>query len=249
MADRYWVGGAGSWTQTTHWSTTSGGSSGASYPTSTDNAFFDGNSGAGSVNAINGACLNMDCTGYTGTITSSGGWTSIYGDLTLSSGGIYTAFTPKLLGSGSQSCTFASKTIATVYVEGDASNERTVTFNDAVTLSGNLLFNYGNGTTGGKAVTLKLKDGVTTTVGAFGMATSGPSSGRNTLCSTTAGTAATLSDFSGLNFVRYVNVADITASGGASWESVAESYDYGGNSGITGLIGPNANTLFFGDVA
>ena len=35
MADRYWVGGAGTWntTSTTNWSTASGGSSGASVPT------------------------------------------------------------------------------------------------------------------------------------------------------------------------------------------------------------------------
>lgn len=43
MADRYWVGGTGTWndTSTTVWSTTSGGSSGASVPTSADNVFFD----------------------------------------------------------------------------------------------------------------------------------------------------------------------------------------------------------------
>jgi hypothetical protein len=41
MADRYWVGGTGSWNSTTKWSTTSGGSSGASVPTASDNAIFD----------------------------------------------------------------------------------------------------------------------------------------------------------------------------------------------------------------
>lgn len=43
MADRYWVGGTGTWddTSTTVWSTTSGGSSGASVPTSADDVFFD----------------------------------------------------------------------------------------------------------------------------------------------------------------------------------------------------------------
>lgn len=50
MADRYWVGGAGNWSSTTKWSTTSGGASGASVPTSADNAIFDANSGtAGAV--------------------------------------------------------------------------------------------------------------------------------------------------------------------------------------------------------
>lgn len=43
MADRYWVGGTGTWdsTDTNVWSTTSGSGSGASVPTSTDNVFFD----------------------------------------------------------------------------------------------------------------------------------------------------------------------------------------------------------------
>lgn len=42
MANRYWVGNGGSWTDTAHWSTTSGGSGGASVPLETDNVFFDG---------------------------------------------------------------------------------------------------------------------------------------------------------------------------------------------------------------
>jgi hypothetical protein len=46
MADRYWVGGSGSWNSTTKWSATSGGASGASVPTASDNAIFDANSGA-----------------------------------------------------------------------------------------------------------------------------------------------------------------------------------------------------------
>jgi fibronectin-binding autotransporter adhesin len=45
MATRYWVGGAGNWSSTAKWSTTSGGSSGASVPTSADDVIFDANSG------------------------------------------------------------------------------------------------------------------------------------------------------------------------------------------------------------
>ena len=43
MADRYWVGGSGTWntTSTTNWSATSGGAGGASVPTVADNVFFD----------------------------------------------------------------------------------------------------------------------------------------------------------------------------------------------------------------
>jgi hypothetical protein len=44
--DRYWVGGSGSWSSTTKWSATSGGASGASVPTASDNAIFDANSAA-----------------------------------------------------------------------------------------------------------------------------------------------------------------------------------------------------------
>lgn len=43
MANRYWVGGTGTWntSSTTNWSSTSGGSSGASVPTASDSVFFD----------------------------------------------------------------------------------------------------------------------------------------------------------------------------------------------------------------
>jgi hypothetical protein len=46
MADRYWVGGTGTWdaTSTTNWATSSGGAGGASAPTSADNVIFDANS-------------------------------------------------------------------------------------------------------------------------------------------------------------------------------------------------------------
>lgn len=48
---RYWVGGTANWdgSNTANWSLTSGGSSGASVPTSTNEAVFDSNSGSGVV--------------------------------------------------------------------------------------------------------------------------------------------------------------------------------------------------------
>lgn len=54
MANRYWVGGAGTWdtTSTTHWSDTSGGPSGFSAPTISDDVFFDANSGTGVVTTV-----------------------------------------------------------------------------------------------------------------------------------------------------------------------------------------------------
>ena len=44
MANRYWIGNSGNWTDTSHWSATSGGAGGASVPTSADDAIFNASS-------------------------------------------------------------------------------------------------------------------------------------------------------------------------------------------------------------
>lgn len=51
MANRYWVGGSGTWdtTSTANWSATTGGTGGASAPGIADVAIFDANSGTGTV--------------------------------------------------------------------------------------------------------------------------------------------------------------------------------------------------------
>lgn len=63
MANRYWVGGTGIWdaSSTANWSTTSGGASGASAPTTADAVIFDANSGTGTATA--------QATATAGTIT------------------------------------------------------------------------------------------------------------------------------------------------------------------------------------
>lgn len=60
MANRYWVGGAGTWSSanTANWSTTSGGAGGASVPASTDDAIFDTNSGTGTVTTAASITVN-----------------------------------------------------------------------------------------------------------------------------------------------------------------------------------------------
>ena len=99
MANRYWVGGTGTWDPaSTSWSTTSGGSSGSAAPLATDNAIFDANSGGGTVTVLDGPggsgfspeCANLTCTGFTGSIDSSGNAININGNITLSVGGDYT---------------------------------------------------------------------------------------------------------------------------------------------------------------
>lgn len=86
MADRYWVGGSATWDSTagTKWATTSGGAGGASAPTSADNVFLDAASGAVTVTLSTGTCLDLNCTGFTGTL--AGSTLDIYGSMTLVSG-------------------------------------------------------------------------------------------------------------------------------------------------------------------
>ena len=95
MADRYWVGGTGTWdnTSTTNWSATSGGASGASAPTSVDNVFFDANSnvGIGTFTVTTGgttpACNNFLASGLDGAMTLTltvSVALNVYGDFTIS---------------------------------------------------------------------------------------------------------------------------------------------------------------------
>lgn len=86
-ATRYAVsGGTGNWNSTTNWSTTSGGASGASFPTSSDDVIFDANSGNLTVNVAS-ACLSFTGTGYTGILTiNTAILLTINGNITLGSG-------------------------------------------------------------------------------------------------------------------------------------------------------------------
>ena len=93
---RYWVGNGGTWSSTTHWSTSSGGSSGATVPLAQDTVIFDSNSiSSGSQTIIHdGQTLGLTCTFATvtnnptlqlpGAISST--LTSVFGNLTLGTG-------------------------------------------------------------------------------------------------------------------------------------------------------------------
>lgn len=81
MANRYWVGGTGNWSDTAHWSASSGGASGVSVPSETvsaaDNVFFDANSFSAdgqivTLDAGTPTTGNFDCTGLDQTVTIAG---------------------------------------------------------------------------------------------------------------------------------------------------------------------------------
>jgi hypothetical protein len=100
MANRYWVGGSGTWdtTSTTNWSTTDGGAGGASVPTAADSVFF---TQVGSYTVtMTGALTCLDFTTTNGPVTFTAGTTptlAISGSLTFVAGtvmgtGISTTF-------------------------------------------------------------------------------------------------------------------------------------------------------------
>lgn len=91
LPGRYWVGGAGNWDDTAHWSASSGGVGGASVSASTDDVYFDANSftAAGQIVTINVTAntKNMNWTGVANNPTLAGtSPLNITGSLTLVSG-------------------------------------------------------------------------------------------------------------------------------------------------------------------
>ena len=96
MANRYWVGGAGTWdTTTTHWSATSGGTAGASAPTASDSVFFD-RAGTYTVTLSTATALTcLDITVSAGTVTfaSTNATLAISGSMSLVAGTVWSATT------------------------------------------------------------------------------------------------------------------------------------------------------------
>ncbi len=74
MANRYWVGGTGNWSDTAHWSLTSGGSGGETVPSIAEDVLFD--SASGIITDIvtidaSSTALTLTTTGFIGTLTGT----------------------------------------------------------------------------------------------------------------------------------------------------------------------------------
>lgn len=160
MADRYWVGGTAIWDGTvgTKWSTTSGGSGGASIPTSADSVFFDQAGpytvqlGASTYQTLN--CLDFTISGANVTLTSVAGPPNIfiYGSFSIASTTVWNA--TQII--GNFVATTTGKTIN--------SNGVTVNFN-------NIIFNgVGGGWTLSGAFTVGTTRTITLTAGALDIA-------------------------------------------------------------------------------
>jgi hypothetical protein len=136
MANRFWVG-AGTWnsTNTANWSATSGGSTGASVPTSSDDVYFDVNSGNCTKATNITACNNLSFRGlsgssdYTATFTLNialnvGGGLILSPSMTLGN----TGFAFNFNGSGTYNIVSNGKTVTTNFSFG---NVGTWNFTDA----------------------------------------------------------------------------------------------------------------------
>lgn len=91
MALRYWVGGSGNWADTAKWSTTSGGTGGASVPTSADDAIVNSSSGSPAINlqSTDANCKTLTTTGAACSFSRSlfsSAILNVYGNITLASG-------------------------------------------------------------------------------------------------------------------------------------------------------------------
>lgn len=175
---------------------------------------------------------NLNFTGFAGTFTLGFG-NYIYGNLITSSNTTYSASARSLIfgaTSGTQQITTAGKTLNFPLT---FSGSVTYAFQDALTMGSTRALTFSGGT-------LKLKNGVTSTVGSF--VTSGTT--RKYLQSTLANSQATLSDASGTNSLSYTTIQDINATGGATWNAYRSSsnIDAGNNTGWDFLSTPVTTT-------
>lgn len=163
---------------------------------------------------------NLIFTGSTSTVTSTN--VNIAGNLTLASGGTYTAVSPTYRDTGT--LTSSGTTLSALTVNGASI---IVTCADALATTGALTFTLG---------TLKLRQSATSTVGS--LVTSGTT--LKYLESTSAGTQATISDTTGTNTVTYLSIKDSNATGGAVFDAIDPTnvnvsnntgWDFGGGGG------------------
>ena len=154
MADRYWIATtAQSFNNSTYWSTTSGGSGGASVPGLSDKAIFDSN-GSGDCSVSSDWTLqDFDSENYTGTITVTGKRTNFR----TTGGSIFRLGADVTCGDieiGTVTNVYIDGTTSEVIIDGDCTLH---TLNETILYAGNFsvatTINIGEGpitTTGGR---------------------------------------------------------------------------------------------------
>lgn len=152
MANRYFINVGSNWSDSANWSDTSGGTGGFSVPTSSDNAYFDANSGNCTIDTAS-VCADLDFTGYTGTLSGTAAL-SVYGSFKLVSGMTY-SYTDTITfaaTSTGKTLTFGSKTTANSFTFDGSGGGWTVqdTWNNG---SSNITLTRGTLNTNGQTLT------------------------------------------------------------------------------------------------
>lgn len=133
MPDRFWVGGTADWDNVagTKWATTSGGTGGASVPTTADDVFFTNlSTGTCTIRGSNTGARSINCTGFAGTITGTVN-IDVAGSVTLAAAMTY-SHTGTVRFTGTGTLTTAGKTFSGVTVNGAGI---TLTLGDALNMS------------------------------------------------------------------------------------------------------------------
>jgi len=124
---RYWVGGTGNWTDTAHWSLSSGGLGGAPVPTSIDSVIIDSNSGFISGGEIDEDGVTTECfnftsiSGHTYTIVYVNSDLNIFGSAVFEAGTVFDSNSfamAQFSGTGNETITANGATIQAVWLMG-----------------------------------------------------------------------------------------------------------------------------------
>lgn len=232
MANRYWVGGTGTWntSSTTNWSASSGGASGASVPTAADSVFFD-QAGTYTV-TMTGALLCLDITVSAGVVTFATGTTptlAVTGSMSLLAGTVW---------SSTGAITFNATTTG-----------KTVTTN-SVTISAPISFaGVGGGWSLGSALSTSATQSVTLTSGALALNGFNLTTGQ--FSSSGSGSRSVAFGSNNINLVHTTagtTVLSMPVAGSFTWTgtggftadaSITRSYSFGSTSGATATNAPN----------
>jgi hypothetical protein len=259
MANRFWVGSTGTWdaSDTTHWSTTTGGAGGASVPGTSDAALFDANSGGGTV-TVNATITiqSITCGAFTGTLDFSANNNNVTLSATggMSAGGTGTRTVN--LGNGTWTLSATSGTVwnfgtvtnltfnansSTIVLSGAAANcvvfsGGGLTYNAVQFLANNCVSVVGSNTIGTLTVTapnaIYLTASTTNTLTNAPTITGTSSSPVAILQNGPATGTVAISCASGTMALDWAAVRGTVFSGGATF-TATNSLDLGGNSGIT----------------
>jgi|GEM_PF-5110908 hypothetical protein len=120
--NKFWIGGAGNWSDTSHWSGQSGGVGGSPLPTSSQNVLFDSNSGTGTatIDTASVTVTDLNDSSANITIATSSNGITVAGNLTVN-GTLSGATAVTLSGSGK-----------TIFGTGTLSAPQTISGNQTV---------------------------------------------------------------------------------------------------------------------